>query len=389
MYQRELTAADLDSASLLALLDNTDPIGVLSIFVDAGAEARGTAIDIHNRLSQLERSVAAEGPTERAAALSGTLARLEREIERLYDPSVSGRGRAMFAPFSGDVPIRFSTQLRLPTRVVLDDRPFVHPLLESLEQGRSAGVILVSRDVAEVLEWRHGELLNMARIVIEAAGLRERPGPLATRAARHQQTTHVRQRRSHDQRRRFVDRVASEVTELAADRGWERAIVSGDDRLTRPLGRALPEALRENAIHDPRHLIEIESRRLLPIVQQLLERQHAACDLRLTERVLNSAMAAGKAALGLSEVLAALNDARVMHLVYDPEIRYAGAIADDGHLSLPPEQRPLAAGVAEEPRLTERMVERCLQTGARITPVSGPAAAMLADTGGVAARLRW
>ena len=100
-------------------------------------------------------------------------------------------------------------------------------------------------------------------------------------------------------------------------------------------------------------------------------------------------MAAAKAALGLFEVLAALNDARVMHLVYDPEIRYAGAIADDGHLSLPPAQRPLAAGVVEEPRLTERMVERCLQTGARITPVSGAAAAMLADTGGVAARLRW
>ena len=62
MYQRELAAADLDSASLLALLDNADPIGVLSIFVDARAEARGTAIDIPNRLSQLERSVAAEGP---------------------------------------------------------------------------------------------------------------------------------------------------------------------------------------------------------------------------------------------------------------------------------------------------------------------------------------
>jgi hypothetical protein len=389
VYQRDLAAADLDPASLLALLDNADPIGVLSIFVDAGAEARGTAIDIHNRLSQLERSVATEGPPERAAALSGTLARFDGRIERLCDPSASGRGRAMFAPLSSDAPIRFSTQLRLPSRVVLDDRPFVHPLLESLEQGRPAGVILVSRDVAEVLEWRHGELLNMARIVFDAVGLRERPGPLATRAARHQQTTHVRQRRSHEQRRRFVDRVASEVTELATSRGWERAVVSGDDRLTGPLVRALPDPLRENAIHDPRHLIEIESRSLNVIVQQLLVRQHAEWDLRLTERILDAAMAAGRAVLGLSDVLAALNDARVMHLVYDPEIRYAGAIADEGQLLRPPETRPQTLGVVEEPRLTERIVERCLQTGARITPVSGAAAAMLADTGGIAARLRW
>ena len=66
----------------------------------------------------------------------------------------------------------------------------------------------------------------------------------------------------------------------------------------------------------------------------------------------------------------------------------AGAIADDGQLSSPPVHRPLGR-VVEEPRLTERMVERCLRTGARVTPVGGAAAAMLADSGGVAARLRW
>jgi hypothetical protein len=388
----QLAAADLDSTSLSALLDDADPIGVLSIFVDARAEARGTAIDIHNRLSQLERSVAAEGPPERATALSGTLARLEREIERLCDPSASGRGRAMFAPLSRDVPIRLSTQLRLPNRVVLDDRPFVHPLLESLEQGRPAGVVLISRDIGEVLEWRHGEMVTLARITREAAALRERSGPMATRAARHPQTTPLRERRqrgSRDQVRRFVDRVADEVTEHATRRGWERAVVSGDDRLTGPLVRALPDPLRENAIRDPRRLIEREARSLIAIVQLLLERQQAEWDLRLTKRILDAAMAAGGAALGLSEVLAALNDARVMHLVYDPEVRFAGAIAEDGQLSLPPEQRTMAAGTIEEPRMTERMVERCLETGARITPVSGEAAAMLSDLGGVAARLRW
>jgi hypothetical protein len=35
------------------------------------------------------------------------------------------------------------------------------------------------------------------------------------------------------------------------------------------------------------------------------------------------------------------------------------------------------------------MVERCLATGARVTPVEGAPAALLADTGGVAALLRW
>ena len=90
-----------------------------------------------------------------------------------------------------------------------------------------------------------------------------------------------------------------------------------------------------------------------------LEQQQAESDLRLTDRILNAARAAEGGALGLSEVLAALNEARVMHLIYDPDLRYAGAIADDGQLSSPPEHRAMVR-VVEEPRLTERMVERCL-----------------------------
>jgi hypothetical protein len=391
VHQSELTAADLDVTGLSALLGAADPIGVLSIFVDAGAEARGTAIDIQNRLSHLERCVAADGPVERAVALRGALGRLEGDIESLYDPSASGRGRVMFAALSGAAPTRFSTQLRLRNRVVLDDRPFVHPLLESLEQGRSAGVILLSRDLAEVLEWRHGELLNVARIVLAVDAPGQHPATATNDTARHQQTTpspERRERRADDQRRRFVDRVATATSQIATRRGWERAVISGDERLTGPLLRALPESLRDNAVRDPRHLMESDSRSLNAIVSQLLQQQQTESDLRLTEHIRNAARAAEGGALGLSEVLAALNDARVKHLIYNPDLRYAGAIADDGQVSAPPEQRPTDRAV-QEPRLTERMVERCLETGARVTPVGGRAAAMLADMGGVAAQLRW
>jgi hypothetical protein len=389
VYQCEITAMDPDFASLSALLGAADPIGVVSIFVDAGGEARGTAIDIHNRLSDLQRRVSADGPAERADALHRSLTGLEAEIEGLYDPSASGRGRVMFAPLSGAAPTRFSTQLRLRNRVVLDDRPFVHPLLESLEQGRPAGVILMSRDVAEVLEWRHGELLNMGRIVLDGEAPSEAWG--APRPAGHQQTEpspERRERRADDQRRRFVDRIADAVTRLATRRGWERAVISGDERLTGPLLGALPEPLRDTAVRDSRHLIESDSRSLNAIVSELLQRQQAEADVRLTERILNAARAAEGGALGLSEVLAALNEARVMHLIYDPDVRYAGAVADDGQLSSPPERRATVR-VVQEPRLTERMVERCLETGARVTPVGKRAAAMLAETGGVAAQLRW
>jgi hypothetical protein len=85
-------------------------------------------------------------------------------------------------------------------------------------------------------------------------------------------------------------------------------------------------------------------------------------------------------------VLVALNDARVEHLIYHPEVRYDGTRGAD-ELLRPPSR---AVGVVvDESRLTERIVERCLRTSARITPLEATAAATLADAGGIAALLRW
>ena len=83
---------------------------------------------------------------------------------------------------------------------------------------------------------------------------------------------------------------------------------------------------------------------------------------------------------------AALNEGRVDQLVYDSERRYVGAV-DDGGLLYAGGEGPSTA--AEELRLTERLVERALTTGAEVTPVPGAAGTVLAEAGGIAARLRW
>jgi hypothetical protein len=110
----------------------------LSIYVDAHSPRAG-AIEVENRLADLERRLASNGSVELADAVARLTRRMTPALERLVDPGASGRGRALFAPLGRSEVTTFSTQLRLPNRVVLDSSSFIHPLLELLERGRPAG----------------------------------------------------------------------------------------------------------------------------------------------------------------------------------------------------------------------------------------------------------
>jgi Bacterial archaeo-eukaryotic release factor family 10 len=375
----ELTSRELfDPEALLALSRRTAAYGVLSIYVQADARAdpglQGAAIDIKNRLAELRRNVAAEGPPGRTQAIRDGIERLTPEIERLTNPKEPGRGRALFAPLDGEL-IRFSSQMPIANRVVLDAGPFIHPLLELLDEGRPAGVILVSADEARLLEWRLGELRELERLepdIIEAP--HERSGPVGSSPTERAGSPKrdQRQARDRDQALRFVDRVEAAASRLVGEHGWERVLVSGGDRLTEPLAARLTRTLGDEVIRDQRVLT-----------------RHDEYESQLVRDARQAALGAGTGALGLSEVVGALNEGRVSHLIYDPHIRYEGSIGADGRLLAGDEAGPDDADGVAEPRLTERLVERALETGARVTPVEGAARAALAEAAGIAALLRW
>ena len=381
-----------DVETLLELSRLTDPVAVLSVYVDARpGTLRTGSIDIRNRITELERRIAGDGSQERSRAIREGIARLEAEIGRLTDPAEPGRGRILFAAMTDGWLRRVSTQLPLPNRVVLDRGPFIHPLLELLDEGAPAGVVLASRTEARLLEWRLGELIPLHEMQAEVAGPpHERSGPVGSRpASRHGTPTgEQRNARERELAARFFARVSTAASRLARERGCDRILVSGGEQHTDSLVAALPPALRATALRDHRLLVRLDLAAVEAIVTERVRAAHAELENQLIGRLREQAHGAGAAALGLSEVVGALNQARVAHLVYDPFVRYRGSVAGDGTLYAEDETALTLAATAD-PRLTERIVERALETGARVSPVEGAAADGLADADGVAAVLRW
>jgi hypothetical protein len=72
-----------------------------------------------------------------------------------------------------------------------------------------------------------------------------------------------------------------------------------------------------------------------------------------------------------------------------PDIRYIGSVGEDGLLYSGDERGPDGRAGTPETRLTERLVERALATGARVSPVEGAARGPLVEAGGIAALVRW
>lgn len=389
------TMEGLDGDALLALSRRTDELGVVSIYANADpAESpnlEGVAIDLRNRLRELERRIADEGPPERGRSVSAGIRRLAPEVERLTAAGEPGRGRGFFAGLGEDWVVRFASGLPVPNRVVLDDGPFIHPLLELLDEGLPAGVVLASSDQARLLEWHLGELRelsHMEREEIEAP--HERAGQIGGGPSGRFDTParEQRQARERDRAARFVDRVTTLAATLAGERRWERILVSGGDRLTGPIVAGLPAPLRDTVIADDRVLAGLDDAALAEAVSERLRSAHSEYEGRLLVQVRDAGLS-GTAALGLSEVVAALNVGRVAQLVYDPEIRYAGSIGADGYLYADEESGAAGSQATPEPRLTERLVERALATGARVSPVEGAAGGVLEDAKGIAALLRW
>lgn len=387
------TIEELDDEALLKLSRRTDPLGVVSIYVDADptSSREVMAIDVKNRYRELRRRVVEDGPTDRGHAVAAALERLEPEAARLTSPTGSGRGRVLFAALDGDWTVRLDSQMPMSARVVLDDGPFIHPLLEVLDEGRPAGVVLASAEEAQLLEWRLATLQALSRLEHEEVEApHERAGQIGGGPAGQFHTPMLEQRRARQRNRtqRFLDRVAETAADLSSERRWNRILVSGGERWTEALAAKLPRPLQEKAILDTRVLTGVDNERRLAAVTERLHEDHASRERHLLEQVRDAGLGQ-TGALGLSEVATALNAGRVAHLVYDPQVRYRGSVAPDGALYAEPEVAPGGETGTPEPRLTERLVERALATGADVSPIEGAATGVLSEAAGIGALLRW
>ena len=362
----EFVQRELDADLIAGLMGRADPIGFLSVYVDADPVAQTSTrpawkIGVANDL-RAESAVVDVLERDRAETAHRRLVEAQGALEHRLDASAQGRGRAWFIPLSSGDGIEVAVQTPWVTMVRIEDRPYVLPLVHGLDRNGPVGIVAVSADEVRILELSGGVIEDVHRIDARPAtdDWRRMQGPAASNPARAQQTApqHDRfERRDRVVRQQDLGEYAQVVIALSRERGWRRAVVAGDPRFADVIAEAL-HAVEFPVITDGRVLTGTPSAIREAIVGVLEEAERDERE-HLAARVRSAAAADGTAVIDLAQTRAALVDGRVHHLLVE---------AEGGR------------DTAEE------LIERAFATGARVSVFDH---GELGTPDGVGAFLRW
>lgn len=384
-----MTAPDHAILEQLAILEPETPVLSVHLRTDPRDPANTNHhpswhIDLRNGLRALEQELEDGDDRDGRLALRELAEQLDREISAL-EPAQRARSISLFLTHDRGLDLKLSSQLPLQeSSVRWDRRPFISPLVDVVDRGRAIGLVLVDGDEVHLLHWEGGHVSAPDGNVYELELQDWRRSRQGSAGGNQSRTTvsHVDRQDAHedDHRHRFLIAAAKAIETRLPELGWERMIVVGAPGTLEPFVAALPEHVRGRVMSQlETHITGLEPK----AVGEHLEDEILAAWRGGTEQAIASALehsrAGGAGATGVAEVLDALSQGRVAHLVYDPAL----AIAPD---QVGPQVTAVLGEVAPE-MLLERAVEHAVETGAIVSSLPGDQT--LQDAGGIVAVLRW
>jgi peptide chain release factor subunit 1 len=378
----QVTAPDRDALRRLAQVRLDRPV-VLSLYLDldpaqfATPPARATAV--RSLLDEAERKLRERDglPHEDRADLQSSLKQAAALLERDL-PTEGAQAVAVFASNASGLFEVIALPRPVPSRVAIGRSPLVGPLAR-LERRERWCVALVSRRDARIFRGSPESLREIEQIHDVVFGQHDQGGWSQARYQRgieKEKDDHLRHTAEtlmkHFKRRPFQRLILGGPREVVADfesklHGYLSERLAG--RIEVDVDTATPDQVLRKA---------------RPLLEELEEERESAALERLGE--------GGRAALGLDEVLQALNERRVECLLLDERFTAPGTgcpecgwLGPDGERTCPVDGRELE----QLDDLTETAIELTLQQSAEILAVRRRREELHKRAGGVAALLRF
>ncbi len=311
----------------------------------------------------------------------------QRVVQTVAAYQPRARGLAIFCDASRDFFWRRELSIGVENHARWDERPYLRPLIEALDEYERYAVVLVSREQARLFTVYLGEIEEHREIFSENKIKRiKSPG---NENARSQINI---QRRDGEHAQRHMREVAEALEEFAARRPFDRLIVAGPHEVTREFQGLLSKRMQSLVVSSLALPIEATEQQVLTETRRIEESVERAAESAMVADLITRAAKDAQAVLGAVPVLEALRMGRIMKLVYahghtcpgrqctNCESLFAGEV----------QSCPYCGGnVREVPDVVSRLVDRVVDSGGGAENVRGAAADALKAAGGIGAFLRF
>lgn len=339
-----------------------DGVPVTSCYLDVDGRRLLTQREIEQELDGVLR--AARARANGTSSVHRDLARIESYVKGGFDRS-RVRGLALFSCAERDLWEVVALPVRVRSRVVVNEQPALGQLEAIAEVQRRFGVLLVDRQRARMFVFELDELVERTEEVDELP----RDYDVRGERERGDVSGHV-----DDLVAQHVRRAAALAFDVFQEQGFEHLCLGAPDDLVGDVEAALHPYLRERLA--PRITVTPQASlgAISAAVAELEEVTERQRETAMVNRLLDVAGAGGKAVLGLVDVLAALAERRVEHLVVSDDFAQEGWRCETtGALLAVRPHRDDDASLRPVQDVVEEAIDDTLAQGAKVEMVVGNA----------------
>jgi hypothetical protein len=307
-----------------------------------------------------------------------------RKLLSAHEPRA--RGLVAFVRSAGPVWFR-DVNVGLATEVYWGPSPYLHPLIEVLDEFEPYVVVVADRAHSRVFMVRLGSIEMKAEI--QAFGFVHH---LMSAGTDHLYSQSHLQRKADEHVLAQLKRVIQVVEHVISANPGSRLILAGNAGATSELFRLLPKSMRKRVAGSAVISAAAPEKEILERTLALAGRAERVQEWEKVERLVTSAAKNGKAVVTLAETLKAFNEHRVSEFVYAEGFSAEGGMCEGCRRLFPSDDvtcNICGAPVKPAEDLIETMTGAVLAEGASVEQVRATAAERLREAGGVGAFLRF
>lgn len=312
---------------------------------------------------------------------------LEREQDKVLDYLKSwkphGRGLAIFSSQPAGIWETFELPVLVPSFVAVAQAPQTELLAQLLEDLPRLAVALLDGSSARIYLGEQADWERDATITSEIPGRHDQGGWSQARFQRHIEFHEMQ----------HLKKVARELETLYQDAPFKALVIAGvaeaaaelEELLSKPVLGRLAGRVSADFKQEPDSQILDQALRLVAEADLLAQEE-------LVQRIVDSAEAGGRGAIGLQNTLEAVVEGKVDTLAVAEGVAMEGAACPrcDYFAAEPFQECPVCSATGERiDDIVDYAVERTIRGGGRVKFVSGKAREWLLARGGVGAVLRY